>query len=189
MNKMSKDFTLDTEFNGYKGKLLSLALWSPEKSLYVVVARNDRPNVLTEWVAEHVEPLLFKEPGYGLVDAYHAPLHHEAPAITIASLDDLPKVLEQFFGGCKPRIHVDWPDDVKFFSDLILTGPGTMINIPGIEFVVHREDSYPTQHVPQALQHHSWWDAFVLYEHLTALQRYEYVKENPGTNPPRWLRF
>ena len=49
----------------------------------------------------------------------------------------------------------------------MLTGPGTMIDIPCVTFEVHRVDAYPTD-LPGAIRHNAWWDAKALQRKLTA---------------------
>ena len=60
-----------------------------------------------------------------------------------------------------PYIITDWPDDVKYFCQAIITGPGVMASIPRVVFDVVRVDAYPTT-LPGAVQHNAWWDAMAL---------------------------
>jgi hypothetical protein len=50
------------------------------------------------------------------------------------------KVLQEYLQKEEGEIRIvtDWPDDVKYLSELLITGPGTMMNIPGIVFEVKR---------------------------------------------------
>lgn len=162
-----KQYTLDCEFNSYRGGLLSLALYSPEESLYIVVSRHDRPREIHPWVQANVMDKIMRVP---------TPFDTVFPQLVIANLDEIPALLEKFFLGKAVQIFSDWPDDVKFLSELILTGPGSMIKIPSIDFAVRRVDAYPTS-VEGAEQHHAWWDAYVLYEHLNDLARQAHAKE------------
>lgn len=52
----------------------------------------------------------------------------------------------------------DWPVDVQYFSELLLTGLETMIDIPGIKFEVRGIDADPTI-CPGAVQHNAMSDA------------------------------
>ena len=51
---------LDTEFNGFGGKLISLALVSDQGSEFYTVL--DLPSKVHPWVAEHVVPFLMLDP-------------------------------------------------------------------------------------------------------------------------------
>lgn len=162
------NFTVDFEFNGYGGELLSMGLYSPNHSLYVLfVEEPDAPAMaITPWVQTNVVPLLKLWPR---IDEKLLASNHCATYAQI-SRKHTPAAIEHFFQTVVPQdetphIHTDWPDDVKYFSELLLTGPGTMIGIPGIKFTVHRVDSYPTE-LPGAMQHHAWCDARVLYQYL-----------------------
>jgi hypothetical protein len=55
----------------------------------------------------------------------------------------------------------DWPDDIKYFCQELITGPGKMVDIPGITFEVVRVDAWPNK-IPGALQHNAYWDAIAL---------------------------
>lgn len=138
---------LDCEFNGYGGELLSLALKREGGGgLYWINARP--PGNLDLWVAANVMPVLRS---------------CEAQPVE-TPLDDLPEVIEDVFKGWSERnpiIVADWPDDVRFFCESVMTGPGTMIEINSLRFEVRRVDAYPTA-LPGAVQHNAWWDACAL---------------------------
>lgn len=51
---------LDTEFNGFKGQLISMALISPQGNEWYEVCELPRP--IEPWVQQHVVPVLGKEP-------------------------------------------------------------------------------------------------------------------------------
>ena len=153
---MKTHYTLDCEFNGFGGQLLSMALYTHERSVYLVrELHSAQIAALDPWVLQNVVSVLFKTP----------------PDVQPLFFDDsaeLAQLLSRFFAGTRPVIHTDWPDDIKYFCEALITGPGTMIDIPGISFEMHRVDSYPTSLVG-AVQHNAWWDACVLYKHLLAL--------------------
>jgi hypothetical protein len=178
---MPQLYALDCEFDGFNGRLLSVALFNRQRSFYARLYEENP--TYTPWVAEHVAPLLMTHvPESVGVDNPQLDKNHLFVTSLSKDLAGITEALENFLvgknGPGKPvRIHTDWPDDVKYFSELLLTGPGTMINIPGIEFKVNRVDSYPTTLVKGAKQHHAWWDAFVLFEHLNEQARQNYAKE------------
>lgn len=142
-------YYLDCEFDGYGGDLISLALVSEAgPSLYLVFEGYE--DSCDEWVIEHVLPVV--------------PL----PLAIYAKRDGAQTELTDFFrGDACPIIVTDWPDDVAYLCTLMLTGPGTMIDIPRISFEIHRVDAYPTD-LPGAVQHNAWWDAKALQRRLAA---------------------
>lgn len=154
---MKTFYTLDCEFNGLGGQLLSMAVYSPKKSIYLVSGLLRPPwapevTLLDPWVLENVAPFTFQTPP-------------SVQTIFFDSPTDLSGHLERFFAGTHPAISTDWPDDIKYFCEALITGPGTMIDIPGITFEVHRVDCYPTT-INGAVRHNAWWDACILYDML-----------------------
>lgn len=145
-------YYIDCEFDGLGGPLLSMAIVSETgRSLYAVM--NHRKLIVEDFVRENVMPFLMQVPqekidvqGYGV------------DKIQLAAM------LEYYF-KTDVYIHViaDWPDDLKYLSEALITGPGTMIDIPGIKMSVKRVDAYPTA-LEGAVQHNAWWDAMALRE-------------------------
>jgi hypothetical protein len=135
-------YYLDCEFNEYKGHLISMALIR-EDDVFLYLVKEKCPPA-TEWVKENVLPILFSS--------------HIKAIVT----NDWSSHIEKFLKGDNyPIIISDWPDDIKYFCEEIITGPGTMIDIPGIQFVVERVDAYPTD-LFFAKQHNAYWDAKAL---------------------------
>lgn len=151
-------YYLDTEFDGRY--LISMGLVAHDgRAFYATI---DRQLVYSNWVAKNVIPIL-----------YHVPTKHIEHYHRELPLNELPEKLMDFFGADE-AIHIvtDWPSDVMFMADALLTGPGTMIDIPRIAFEVVRVDAYPTQ-VPGAVQHNAYWDAVALYYKLMINARLE----------------
>lgn len=131
--KTENIFFIDTEFNGYQGQLISLAL--------VPVVGDDyfyRETHLVEdpdpWVARHV---LEKLDGCAI------------------SIEQIQQELEEYLSPYEQvTIIADWPDDIKYFNELLITGPGKAIKTPLINCVLDRRiDGKST--VP----HHAQYDA------------------------------
>jgi hypothetical protein len=77
------------------------------------------------------------------------------------------RMIANFIGlDLNPVIFADWPDDIRYFCELIITGPGTMVNISNLTFRVVRCDAYPTD-LNGAIQHNAYWDAMALRHVLT----------------------
>lgn len=147
-------YFLDTEFNGFGGELISLALVRADgESLYLVY-----PTPLEQsydpWVLKNVVPFLWVIP---------SPLPGMAHQLTHGGKDPTYIIQEFLNGDPNPLIITDWPDDIRYFCQTLITGPGTMINIPKVSFEMVRVDAYPTT-LEGAVQHNAWWDAMALRE-------------------------
>ena len=110
---------LDTEFNGFNGPLISMAL-VPEspavKPFYESLGcENPEP-----WVAEHVMPILEVEP-----------ISKETFQGKLAYY------LNAFFD--EVTIIADWHEDIAHFCDSLTTGPGTRLNTPALKFEIRRD--------------------------------------------------
>lgn len=139
------DFYIDTEFNGFGGEILSLGIVSDDLE-HVLHLRVPEPRAALEpWVAENVWPHIDSGP---------------VPPMVI-ELTQWPLVIQQFFAPFTPYIIADWPDDIRYFCELLITGPGQMVNIRAVEFSILRVDAYPTQ-LENAVQHNALWDAYAL---------------------------
>jgi hypothetical protein len=147
-------YFLDTEFNSYEGELISLALVRVDlESLYMVFPK---PDAISPWVQENVMPHLEK-----------VPKNVKVNRVTRMGAQLL---LEQFFKKDDDiEVVVDWPDDIQYLSNLLLTGPGTMVNIPRIRYQLERIDAWPPSDPDyfkifgaEPVQHNAWWDAVAL---------------------------
>lgn len=143
------NYFLDTEFNGFGGELISLALVREDgESLYLIY---DIKEQLDPWVKENVIPLLVKDKSE----------NRKFVENRLQGANELAKFLK---GDDAPYIISDWPDDIKYFCQAIITGPGVMASIPRVIFDVVRVNAYPTQ-LEGAVQYNAWWDAMAL-KHL-----------------------
>jgi hypothetical protein len=103
---------LDTEFNGFGGRLMSMALVPEDESLpefYKELTMNDQ---LHPWVRENVVPHLILQP----CSYYEFQSGLAEYLWRIGSSDEI-------------TIVADWPDDIKYFCEALITGPGMMINV------------------------------------------------------------
>ncbi len=141
------NYFIDCEFDGFGGPLLSMALVREDgESRYWILPYGR----LTPWVADNVAPHL------RLMGQEWADVQPE----------DLPGEIHGFLRyDPKPHIIADWPDDIKYFCQALITGPGTMVAIPGFTTQVVRVDAYPTT-LAGAVQHNALWDALALKEAL-----------------------
>lgn len=149
-------YFLDTEFDGFGGKLLSLALVREDnESLYIIYKHNIITGITDPWVEQNVLPILYEVPAPlpGMLHVVHDDIDAARLIQAYLAQDDY-----------VPYIITDWPDDVKYMCQAVITGPGMMINVPRLQFDVVRVDAYPTE-VKGAVQHNAWWDAMAL-KHL-----------------------
>jgi hypothetical protein len=107
-------YFLDTEFNGFGGALLSLALVSETgENLYLVY---DPPEILDPFVQEKVTPRLFSLP----------------PGVVARRVNPAPEII------------ADWPDDVRLCCQALMIAPGRTAPIPRLRFDIRRVAPYPT---------------------------------------------
>jgi len=144
------EYYIDTEFDGFQGKLISLALapHNPNlEHLYIVLRRQAED----AWVKEHVIPYLDRVPlGLNLRFFNAHPTH-------------VGEIIAQFLNQDRgiPHIIADWPDDLKHFNDTLITGPGTMVKLRAFTTELARVDAYPTT-LTGAIKHNAMWDAVAL---------------------------
>ncbi len=143
-------YFLDTEFNGFGGPLLSLALVREDgHSLYLLY---DPGEVIDPWVAVHVEPHLRAVP-------------NDVEVREVGQIDGARAIAGFLFGDPDPEIIADWPDDVRLFCAALMFSPGRKAPVDRLRFDIRRVFSYPTD-VAGAVEHNAWWDAMALRRRL-----------------------
>jgi hypothetical protein len=141
-------YYIDTEFNGFGGEIISFALVREDGAYLSLVFDCLKP---VQWVRENVIPHL-----------YAGPVSHTEKTIPVSSAG--PLIATFLFGDSNPVVLADWPDDIRFFCELIMTGPGTMVGIKNLVFQMARGlDAYPTT-LKGAVHHNAYWDAMALRE-------------------------
>ena len=143
-------YYLDTEFNGFGGALISLALVRADgSSLYLLYGVPERPD---SFVREHVQPNLERVPA--------------SVAIHRVSQSQGAYALEAFLqGDVDAEIIADWPDDVRLCCQALMIDPSRTADIDRLKFEIRRVDPYPTD-LAGAVQHNAWWDAMALRQRL-----------------------
>ena len=147
-------YFLDTEFNGFGGALLSLALVpedGPEFYLTLGFTETHLP-----WVEQNVVPFLDHVP-VGLVSP-RLPRHEAAVALShYLAVDPAPEIV------------ADWPEDIAQFCALLMTAPGQMVPVPPITFqLVPLYGFSPAAN--SAIPHNALHDARALREHVLGLE-------------------
>ena len=147
-------YFLDTEYNGWGGALLSLALVPDEgEELYLTI---DWDGPLEEWVERHVIPYL---------DMVPEPL--VSPRLSRA--DAARTVAHYLAGDPGPMIVADWPEDIALFNALLLTGPGTMVEVPPLTFRFVELSGFSTA-ANSKVPHNALHDARSLRDHIVGLE-------------------
>lgn len=102
---------IDTEFTNFKGDLISMAIIDENDKVFYEVLEVE-PSQCDPWVVENVLPILYKAP----IPLYE--FHNR-----------LWEYLKEY-----KSIHLiaDWPDDIKYFCDVLHTSPGNMMNIASV---------------------------------------------------------
>jgi hypothetical protein len=147
-------YFLDTEYNGWGGALLSLALVSEHnEELYLTLAW-DGP--LEPWVERNVVPYL---------DTVPEPLI--SPRLSRA---DAARTVAHFLAGDgEPLILADWPEDIALISALLVTGPGMMVEVPPITFRFVELSGFSTA-ANSKVPHNALHDARALRDHILGLE-------------------
>jgi hypothetical protein len=147
-------YFLDTEYNGWGGALLSFAL-VPEhgEELYVTLGWT---GPLEEWVERNVVPFLDMVP-----DSLVSPRMSRADAART--------VAHYLAGDRDPVIVADWPEDIALFNALLLTGPGTMVEVPPLTFRLVELSGFSTAANSQ-VPHNALHDARALRDHILSLE-------------------
>ena len=147
-------YFLDTEYNGIGGALLSLAL-VPDSGdeLYLTFATSDPP---LEWVERHVVPYLDSVP--------------EQLSCPRLSRNDAAHELERYLRhDHDPLIFADWPEDIAQFCNLIITGPGDMVEIRHLTFRLTPLSNFSTA-ANSKVPHNALHDARALRDHIVGME-------------------
>jgi hypothetical protein len=144
-------YFLDTEYNGFGGALLSLALVAEDGSEeFYVTIECDEP--LDPWVGRNVIPFLgmVPEPFRG------SPLPRQNAAEALAAwISQDPQ----------PEIVADWPEDLAQFAMLLVTGPGMMLPVPAMSLKFQPLHGFSTA-ANSAVPHNALHDARALRDHV-----------------------
>jgi hypothetical protein len=147
-------YFLDTEYNGWGGALLSLALVPDDgEELYLTL---DWGCTLEPWVERNVIPYLDMVP-----DALVSPRMNRA---------DAARMLTHYLAGdADPLIVADWPEDIAQINMLLVTGPGVMAEVPGLKFQFLPLSGFSTA-ANSKVPHNALHDARALRDHVVGLE-------------------
>jgi len=147
-------YFLDTEYNGWGGALLSLALVPNDgEELYLTL---DWEGTLEQWVERNVVPYLDSVP-QSLV----------SPRMSRA---DAARAVAHYLAGDRdPLIVADWPEDIALFNALLVTGPGVMAEVPPMRFQFMPLSGFSTA-ANSRVPHNALHDARALRDHVLSLE-------------------
>ena len=147
-------YFLDTEYNGWSGALLSLALVPDEgDELYLTL---DWEGTLEDWVERNVVPYL---------DMVPEPL--VSPRM---SRSDAARTVAHYLAGDPdPVLVADWPEDIAQFNTLLVTGPGIMAEVPSITFQFVSLAGFSTA-ANSKVPHNALHDARALRDHIVGME-------------------
>ena len=147
-------YFLDTEYNGIGGALLSLALIPDEGDELYLTLKCSEP--LVEWVERHVLPYLDSVP-------------HQL-ACPRLNRSEAAQALEHYLRhDDEPVIVADWPEDVSQFCDLMITGPGDMIEVRHVTFRLLPLSNFSTAENSR-VPHNALHDARALRDHYRTIE-------------------
>jgi hypothetical protein len=144
-------YFLDTEYNGFGGALLSLALVPEDggEEFYVTL---DCDAPIEPWVERHVIPFLDMVP-----EQLKSPrLPRRAAAEALAgwlALDSAPDIV------------ADWPEDLAQLAMLLVTGPGIMVSVPALSLHFVPLSGFSTA-ANSVVPHNALHDARALRDHV-----------------------
>ena len=131
-------FWIDTEFNDFRGALISMALVSDDgREWYEALPCTDP----SPWVAQNVMPIIGKT---ALADSAQLALSLFA---FLSAFDSV-------------HIVADWPEDISHFCNALIVGPGQRIITPPLMFEVRPD--LPDTASTSALPHNALEDARAL---------------------------
>ncbi|MFL6737372.1 MAG: hypothetical protein ACJ8F4_09990 [Sphingomonas sp.] len=147
-------YFLDTEYNGVGGELISLALVPDDGDELYLTLKTSAP--LVEWVERHVVPYL---------DSVSEQL--SCPRLTRG---DAAHALERYLRHDEdPLIVADWPEDIAHLCNLMITGPGDMIDTRQVTFRLAPMSNFSTA-ANSKVPHNALHDARALRDHIVGLE-------------------
>jgi hypothetical protein len=147
-------YFLDTEYNGTGGALLSLALVPDDGDELYLTFSTEEP--IVDWVQRHVVPYLDTVP--------------EQLSCPRLSRKDAAHELERYLRhDDDPLIVADWPEDVAQFCNLLMTGPGDMVELRHLTFRLVPMSNFSTA-ANSKVPHNALHDARALRDHVLAVE-------------------
>jgi len=156
-------YFLDTEFNGFSGALISLAL-VPEDGgdeFYASIAIDDP---VEAWVERHVMPFIDMVPD----PLKSPPLPREQAAKALGAWlirEHELQAMSSHPAKAQLEILADWPEDIAHFCMLLLPGPAQIIETPSLSFRLLKLSGFSTA-ANSVVPHNALHDARALRDHV-----------------------
>jgi hypothetical protein len=147
-------YFLDTEYNGIGGALISLALVPEDGDELYLTLKTGEP--LVEWVKANVVPYLDTVP-------------EQLACPRLARPDAAHALYQYLHGDDDPLIVADWPEDVAQFCNLLITGPGEMLDLRRLTFRLVPFSNFSTA-ANSKVPHNALHDARSLRDHYRTLE-------------------
>lgn len=159
-------YFLDTEYNGWRGELISLAL-VPEDGGQEFYVTLDWRGPLQPWVEENVLPYLDTVP-QTMISPRVRPedAAHELSQWLKSELET-----QLFVRGNRPmklEIHADWPEDISQICSLLMIGPGLSVDVPPLTFKLLILPGFSTA-ANSKVPHNALHDARALRDHVLSM--------------------
>ena len=160
-------YFLDTEYNGWSGALLSLALVPEDgaQDFYVTLAWAVS---LQPWVAQNVIPYLDAVP-----EALISPRVSRGDAARELSSwllrEHESQCLAHYPGPAELELVADWPEDISQICNLLMIGPGSMVDVPPLKFSLVQLPGFSTA-ANSKVPHNALHDARALRDHVLSLE-------------------
>ncbi|WP_109806881.1 hypothetical protein [Sphingosinithalassobacter portus] len=142
-------YFVDTEFNGFLGELISIALVPEAEDMapFYAALACDAP---TQWVRENVIPSLRTDPipREQLSERFGAYLANDPEPILVA----------------------DWPEDLAHVLCLTVTGPGRRLVTPPLRFELLQSSGFDAAAASE-VPHNAYYDAVALRRHVLLRMR------------------
>ena len=166
-NSADVRYFLDTEYNGWGGALLSLAL-VPEDGGQEFYTTLEWTGSLEPWVETNVVPFLDAVPDplrSNRVSRDQAARSLSAWLVHEHELQTLARYPEQV----SMQILADWPEDISQICMLLLKGPGAMVEVPPLSFHLVELPGFSTA-ANSKVPHNALHDARSLRDHVLGLE-------------------
>jgi hypothetical protein len=160
-------YFLDTEYNGWGGALLSLALVPEDggQELYVTLSC---PDPLETWVEQNVIPYLHSVP-----ETLVSPPMSRADAARELSVwlmrEHDAQSLAHYPHCVELKLVADWPEDISQICSLLMIGPGSIVDIPPISFQLLQLPGFSTA-ANSKVPHNALHDARALRDQVLAIE-------------------
>lgn len=160
-------YFLDTEYNGWGGALLSLAL-VPEDGGQEFYATLDSSGQLDPWVERNVVPYLDTVP-----EPLASPRLSRGDAARELSSwlmrEHEAQLLAHYPDRVELKVLADWPEDISQVCSLLTIGPGSMVDVPPMIFELVHLPGFSTA-ANSLVPHNALHDARALRDHILGLE-------------------